>query len=149
MVELSPKQAGDLGWFGCIWQKDPLVQTCLGSKSQRSISRAIFISSVTVVPWRLSAILSWAMSCGAKVPELVETQAGTSMWHSSTLYGSTNVGPKAAWWHWHGTAPGSLKTGERLVFLQRWKHSAGLLELGCLCSQQELRCCWPGHLCTA
>lgn len=143
MVEPSPKQAGDLGWFGWVGRR-----TCLGSKSQRSICRAVFISSVTVVPWRLSAILSWTMSHGTKVPELVETQAGTSMWHSSVPYGSANMDPKAAWWHWHGTAPSLSETHERLALFQWCKHSTTLLELGWLCSQQELRCCWPAHLCT-
>lgn len=49
------------------------------------------------MPWRSSAILSWTVSHGTKMPELVETQAGTFVWHSSVPYSSTDVDPKAAW----------------------------------------------------
>lgn len=55
-------------------------QTCadlMWSKSWRSVCRAACISSITVVPWRLSAVLSCTMSHGTKVPELVEAQAAT------------------------------------------------------------------------
>lgn len=96
----SPKQAGDLEWFGCVWQKELLVWICLGHRSQSSVCRALFFSSVTA-PWKLSAVLSWDTSHGTKVPDLGEIQAGTSGGHSS----STSTGPTAAWWCWHGTDP--------------------------------------------
>lgn len=79
----SPKQAGDLEWFGCVWQKELLVWMCLGCRSLSSVCRAVFFSSVAA-PWRLSAIVSWDKSHGTKVPELGEILAGTSGGHSST-----------------------------------------------------------------
>lgn len=115
----SLKQAGDLGWFGCVWQRELLVRICLGCRSQSSVCRAAFFCSVTA-PWKLSAILSWDTSHGTKVPELGEIQAGTSRGNSSTR---SLVG----WWCWHGTAPSLSETHESLALSQPCKHSTPVL----------------------
>lgn len=101
MVEPSPKQAGDLGWFGWVGRR-----TCLGSKSQRSICWAVFISSVEVKchsvldyePWHKGAWASRDSSWHIHVAQLRAVQlhqhgSQSSVvalaWHSTKLVRET------------------------------------------------------------